>query len=88
MTTHEIHGDVKYTSLSHNPKNFSNSTIKLQTPISLKLCKIANINCRFLISTFEFFIINIKMGLEIFAGEALGKILRKLKLEGNDGFLI
>ena len=37
-TAHEIHRDVKFTSQWHNPENFS--TIKLETPMSLKLCKI------------------------------------------------
>ena len=43
-TGHAIHSDVKFTSQCYNPENFSNSTIKLQMPISLKLCKVRKNN--------------------------------------------
>ena len=39
---HEIHRDAKvYVTVSQSGENFSNSTIKLHTPLSLKLCKIS-----------------------------------------------
>ena len=64
-TAHEIHRDVKLSPQCQNPENFSISTIKLQTPIAVNLCKIRKINGRFMISTFGFFIIDNKFGFEI-----------------------
>ena len=71
MTAHEIHCDIKSMLQCHYPKNFSNSTIKLQMLITLKQCTICKIKGKLMISTFKFFIIDNKIGLKVLAGEAL-----------------